>query len=133
MAWGPRPEPRVVLVDYLPARVPAIVQDDPPEIFVNRQHWQRLTAAERDALIAHECGHLDTATFQVPGWPLAPSTILRHEAQAERARLARLIPDEAVRAAIAQGCQTAYEFAEAWGVDEITARQRLAHYAGRGR
>lgn len=119
------PEPRVVLVDYLPDDVPAMVQDDPPEIFVNRQLWRQMSPREQESLIAHERGHLDTATFQVPGVPIAPSTLLRHEAHADRAGLRRLIPDERVWAAIHNECRAVHEFAEFWGVDEVTAHQRL--------
>lgn len=119
------PRPRLVLVDYLPRRITGYCRYDPCEIVANRERWEAMSAQEQAQFIAHEWGHLATATLHAPESAPCESTTIRHEAMADRRGLLALVPEIAVRHAIASGCTELYEFAEAWHVDEPTALARL--------
>jgi hypothetical protein len=103
---------------------------NPDELTLNAIWWPQVPPRERERAICHELGHHDTgAIFFWTDDPRQQVNLRVLEAKADRAGLERLIPDWQVGEALRMGCQEPYEFAEHWGVDELTARERLAVYS----
>lgn len=127
---GINPEPVRIVWSEEPDAPLAYYTPHPPEITLSALLWPLASERERKLVLAHELGHHDTgAVYFWTDDPAHQVDILRLEYRADRAGLQRLIPDSVVRRALANGCSELYEFAEAWGCDEVTAVKRLHVYS----
>lgn len=87
---------------------------------------KKMTEAERKSHIAHEIGHCETNSFYNPYTPLDERT--KHEYQANRWALKKLIPKKEFLCALKHGMTEVWELAEHFEVPEDTVRFAYTEY-----
>lgn len=84
------------------------------------------TGAEELVVVAHEGGHISTgATHRVD----SPYDLVeKHEYKADKWAIQRLIPEEALDEAVADGCTELWQLAEHFGVTEEFMKKAVCWY-----
>ena len=89
--------------------------------------WKLGSLSQETVCLAHELGHCETGSFYNR---LAKLDVrLRHENRADKWAIHRLIPAEALDAALADGCDTIPALADRFGVTELFMRKAVCWYA----
>lgn len=84
------------------------------------------TAAQEQVILAHEAGHVCTGSTHAAYSPY--DLVERHETQADRWAIRRLMPYEEVCRAMARGFTEPWSLAEYFCVTEDFVRQALGYY-----
>ena len=84
------------------------------------------TSAEELVAVAHEGGHISTgATHRVD----SPYDLIeKHEFKADKWAILRLIPEQALDEAVAEGCTELWQLAEHFGVTEEFMKKAVCWY-----
>ena len=88
--------------------------------------WRMQTAADEKVKLAHELGHCETGAFY-NRWA-ARDLRQKHENRADRWAIKKLIPEDELMQAFANGYHEPWELAEYFGVTEDFCRKALEYY-----
>ena len=89
--------------------------------------WKLGTLAQETVCLAHELGHCETGSFY--NRFAALDVRQQHENRADKWAIRRLVPEEALDAAMADGCDTIPALADRFGVTEPFMRKAVCWYA----
>ena len=84
------------------------------------------SAAEHKVKLAHELGHCERGAFYNPASPW--DIRQRHENKANKWAIQKLIPEDELQAAVADGCTEVWDLAERFGVTEDFMRKAICWY-----
>ena len=84
------------------------------------------TQAEEMVVIAHEAGHVWTGSTHAPASPY--DLVAKHEEQADKWAIRRLIPKEELDAAVQAGLKESWELAEHFHVTEDFLKKAVCYY-----
>ncbi len=85
--------------------------------------WKMETLADEATSLGHELGHCETGSFYNPFAAL--DVRQKHENRADKWAIEKLIPKEALEAAVASGSREPWELAEYFGVTEPFIRKAV--------
>ena len=89
--------------------------------------WKLGTLAQETVCLAHELGHCETGSFYNRFAKL--DVRQRHENRADKWAIRRLVPEDDLDAAMADGCDTIPALADRFGVTEPFMRKAVCWYA----
>ena len=89
--------------------------------------WKLGTIAQETVCLAHELGHCETGSFYNRFAKL--DVRQRHENRADKWAIRRLVPEDDLDAAMADGCDTIPALADRFGVTEPFMRKAVCWYA----
>lgn len=89
--------------------------------------WKLGTIAQETVCLAHELGHCETGSFY--NQYAALDVRQRHENRADKWAIRRLVPEDDLDAAMADGCNTIPALADRFGVTEPFMRKAVCWYA----
>ena len=89
--------------------------------------WKLGTLAQETVCLAHELGHCETGSFYNRFAKL--DVRQRHENRADKWAIRRLVPEDDLDAAMADGCNTIPALADRFGVTEPFMRKAVCWYA----
>lgn len=89
--------------------------------------WKLGTIAQETVCLAHELGHCETGSFY--NQYAALDVRQRHENRADKWAIRRLVPEDDLDAAMADGCNTIPALADRFGVTEAFMRKAVCWYA----
>ncbi|WP_300272732.1 ImmA/IrrE family metallo-endopeptidase [uncultured Oscillibacter sp.] len=89
--------------------------------------WKLGTIAQETVCLAHELGHCETGSFY--NRYAALDVRQRHENRADKWAIRRLVPEDDLDAAMADGCNTIPALADRFGVTEPFMRKAVCWYA----
>lgn len=84
------------------------------------------TGAEELVVVAHEGGHISTGATHKVNSPY--DLVEKHEYKADKWAIQRLIPEEALDEAVADGCTELWQLAEHFGVTEEFMKKAVCWY-----
>lgn len=93
-------------------------------IFINHEEIEN--SDEEFIVVTHEYGHCATGSTHPPYSPL--DIISKHEYMADRKAVLDFLPVDNIKAAINNGCRSAYEFSEYLDVPEQFVIKAMQHY-----
>jgi len=96
------------------------------ECYVAMDPWRLHTVEEEKTKLGHELGHCCTGSFY-NRWA-ACDVRRKHENRADKWAIARLIPEEALDEAVADGHTELWDLAEHFGVTEDFMRKAICWY-----
>ena len=89
--------------------------------------WKLGSLAQESVCLAHELGHCETGSFYNRFAKL--DVRQRHENRADKWAIRRLVPEDDLDAAMADGCDTIPALADRFGVTEPFMRKAVCWYA----
>lgn len=89
--------------------------------------WKLGTLAQETVCLAHELGHCETGSFY--NRFAALDVRQQHENRADKWAIRRLVPEDDLDAAMADGCDTIPALADRFGVTEPFMRKAVCWYA----
>jgi len=89
--------------------------------------WKLGSLAQETVCLAHELGHCETGSFYNRFAKL--DVRQRHENRADKWAIRRLVPEDDLDAAMADGCDTIPALADRFGVTEPFMRKAVCWYA----
>ena len=89
--------------------------------------WKLGSLAQETVCLAHELGHCETGSFYNRFAKL--DVRQRHENRADKWAIRRLVPEDDLDAAMADGCNTIPALADRFGVTEPFMRKAVCWYA----
>ena len=89
--------------------------------------WKLGTLAQETVCLAHELGHCETGSFY--NRYAALDVRQQHENRADKWAIRRLVPEDDLDAAMADGCDTIPALADRFGVTEPFMRKAVCWYA----
>ena len=89
--------------------------------------WKLGTVAQETVCLAHELGHCETGSFY--NQYAALDVRQRHENRADKWAIRRLVPENDLDAAMADGCDTIQALADRFGVTEPFMAKAVCWYA----
>ena len=89
--------------------------------------WKLGTLAQETVCLAHELGHCETGSFYNRFAKL--DVRQQHENRADKWAIRRLVPEDDLDAAMADGCDTIPALADRFGVTEPFMRKAVCWYA----
>lgn len=89
--------------------------------------WKLGTLAQETVCLAHELGHCETGSFY--NRYAALDVRQQHENRADKWAIRRLVPEDDLDAAMADGCDTIPALADRFGVTEAFMRKAVCWYA----
>lgn len=89
--------------------------------------WKLGTLAQETVCLAHELGHCETGSFY--NRYAALDVRQQHENRADKWAIRRLVPENALDAAMADGCDTIPALADRFDVTEAFMRKAICWYA----
>ena len=89
--------------------------------------WKLGTIAQETVCLAHELAHCETGSFY--NRYAALDVRQRHENRADKWAIRRLVPEDDLDAAMADGCDTIPALADRFGVTEPFMRKAVCWYA----
>lgn len=89
--------------------------------------WKLGTLAQETVCLAHELGHCETGSFYNRFAKL--DVRQQHENRADKWAIRRLVPEDDLDAAMADGCDTIPALADRFGVTEAFMRKAVCWYA----
>lgn len=89
--------------------------------------WKLGTIAQETVCLAHELGHCETGSFY--NRYAALDVRQRHENRADKWAIRRLVPEDDLDAAMADGCDTIPALADRFGVTEPFMAKAVCWYA----
>ena len=89
--------------------------------------WKLGTIAQETVCLAHELGHCETSSFY--NQYAALDVRQRHENRADKWAIRRLVPEDDLDAAMADGCDTIPALADRFGVTEPFMAKAVCWYA----
>ena len=89
--------------------------------------WKLGTLAQETVCLAHELGHCETGSFY--NRFAALDVRQQHENRADKWAIRRLVPEDDLDAAMADGCDTIPALADRFGVTEAFMRKAVCWYA----
>ncbi|MBQ2997292.1 MAG: ImmA/IrrE family metallo-endopeptidase [Oscillibacter sp.] len=89
--------------------------------------WRMETIAQETVALAHELGHCETGNFYNPHAVL--DVRKKHENRADKWAIQRLIPQQALDEAVANGCTEVWQLAEYFNVTEEFVHKTICWYA----
>lgn len=89
--------------------------------------WKLGTIAQETVCLAHELGHCETGSFY--NQYAALDVRQRHENRADKWAIRRLVPEDDLDAAMADGCDTIPALADRFGVTEPFMAKAVCWYA----
>ena len=89
--------------------------------------WKLSTLAQEAVCLAHELGHCETGSFY--NRFAALDVRQQHENRADKWAIRRLVPEDDLDAAMADGCDTIPALADRFGVTEPFMRKAVCWYA----
>ena len=89
--------------------------------------WKLGTLAQETVCLAHELGHCETGSFYNRFAKM--DVRQRHENRADKWAIRRLVPEDDLDAAMADGCDTIPALADRFGVTEPFMRKAVCWYA----
>ena len=89
--------------------------------------WKLGTLAQERVCLAHELGHCETGSFY--NRFAALDVRQQHENRADKWAIRRLVPEDDLDAAMADGCDTIPALADRFGVTEAFMRKAVCWYA----
>lgn len=89
--------------------------------------WKLDTLAQETVCLAHELGHCETGSFYNRFAKL--DVRQRHENRADKWAIRRLVPEDDLDAAMAEGCDTIPALADRFGVTEPFMAKAVCWYA----
>lgn len=84
------------------------------------------TTAEETVIVAHESGHIFTGSTH--SYCNHLKLIDQHENRADKWAIKKLIPEDELDTAVAEGCTEIWDLAERFGVTEEFVRKAVCYY-----
>ena len=88
--------------------------------------WRMPTLADEKVKLAHELGHCETGSFY--NRYAARDIRQKYENRANKWAYKKLVPEDELMRAVAQGCREPWELADHFGVTEPFLRDAVAYY-----
>lgn len=96
------------------------------DCYIAMDPWFMGTLPEETVKLGHELGHCETGSFY-NRWA-ACDVRQKHENHANRWAYKKLVPEDELMRAVAQGCREPWELADHFGVTEPFLRDAVAYY-----
>lgn len=102
------------------------MMDDDGDCYIAINPYRLRSIQEEREKLAHELGHCITGSFY--SIHTAVDSRQRHENRADKWAIKKLIPEDELKSAIAEGCAESWELAERFGVTENFIRKAVCYY-----